>query len=107
MATGDYVLDLSVIAPLFFTGPNLSAYQKVHIGNVIVNNVQNTGNMIVNNVQNTSNMIANNVQNTLRVHTHTHTHTHTHSSWAGFMSLGQPVWPKARLVIQKLLSKDE
>ena len=29
-AIGDYVLDPSVIAPLFFTGPNLSAKQKVH-----------------------------------------------------------------------------
>ena len=52
-------------------------------------------------------MIVNNVQK----HTHTHhihcSHLYVGVSWARFMSLGKPEWPKARLVIQKLLSKDE
>ena len=50
VAIGDYVLDLSVIAPLFFTGPNLSAHQQVlHM-----------------------------YTQCYEKYTHTHTHTHTH-----------------------------
>ena len=36
VAIGDYVLDLSVIAPLFFTGPNLSAHQQVRSLSIVV-----------------------------------------------------------------------
>ena len=79
VAIGDYVLDLSVVAPLFFTGPELSKNAQVELLPVLpaptcfnYNLLQVFGEATLN----------------------------------GFMSLGRAAWTEARQVLQRILSKD-
>lgn len=78
VAIGDQVLDLSVAAPVFFTGPVLSACAEVSGGGVGACHVN---------------------LHALQVF--------QSDTLNGFMSLGRAAWTEARQVLQKILSKDE